>query len=259
VGVLVRDADDVELVASQGDTEAVFGWASVSKLLVAVAALVAYEEEMVGLEDPVGPPGSTLFHLLSHASGLAMNNNQWVAKPGTRRIYSNTGIEVAAGHLEARLDRPWVELVRENVLVPCGLDRTEVPQDLSPAWGTYGPLRDLVALATEFVVPTVLTPSTLDLATSVAFAGIPGSVPGVGRYEDCVWGLGFELKGDKQPHWTATTGSPRTFGHFGRSGAFVWVDPDAGVAAVAGGGAKFGPWAMEAWPAFSDAVLSEFG
>jgi CubicO group peptidase (beta-lactamase class C family) len=73
-----------------------------------------------------------------------------------------------------------------------------------------------------------------------------------------VWGLGFELKGSKDPHWTAPTGSPRTFGHFGRSGAFVWVDPDAGVAVACGGGAEFGDWAVGAWSRFADAVLDEF-
>ena len=248
----------MEIVALRGDPEASFRFASVSKLLVATAALVAYEEGTVDLDEPAGPPGSSLRHLLAHASGLATDKPESVAPPGTRRIYSNAGIEAVADHLEARLGRPWSALVSETVLGPAGLGQTTVSQDLSAAWGAVGSLNDLLALGTELLVPTVLLESTLELATEVAFPGLPGVVPGVGRYEDCAWGLGFEVKGHKRPHWTATGASVRTFGHFGQSGAFLWVDPEAGVAAAVGGGAKFGPWALRCWPAFSDAVLSEF-
>ncbi len=125
----------------------------------------------------------------------------------------------------------------------------------SPASGARGSLRDLLTLASELLSPTTFTVDLLGTATAVAFPGLAGVVPGVGRYDECDWGLGFELKSSKRPHWTATTGSPRTFGHFGRSGAFVWVDPDAGVACASAGGAPFGPWAVEQWPRFSDAVL----
>jgi CubicO group peptidase (beta-lactamase class C family) len=71
------------------------------------------------------------------------------------------------------------------------------------------------------------------------------------------WGLGFELKDAKAPHWTGTHNSPRAFGHFGGSGAFLWIDPDADVALGCLTGREFGPWALEAWPRLSDAVLSE--
>jgi hypothetical protein len=108
-------------------------------------------------------------------------------------------------------------------------------------------------MASELLSPTLLPGELLEAATEVAFPGLPGVVPGIGRYRECDWGLGFELKSSKRPHWTATTGSPRTFG---RSGAFVWVDPDAGVACASAGGAPFGPWAVEQWPRFSDAALS---
>ena len=51
--------------------------------------------------------------------------------------------------------------------------------------------------------------------------------------------------------------SPKTFGHFGQAGTFLWVDPDAGVACVALTDRPFGPWAAEVWPEFADAVLAE--
>jgi CubicO group peptidase (beta-lactamase class C family) len=71
------------------------------------------------------------------------------------------------------------------------------------------------------------------------------------------WGLAFELRDHKSPHWTGTLVSPRTFGHFGASGTFIWVDPDAGVACAVLTDREFGDWAKDAWPVFSDAVLAE--
>jgi CubicO group peptidase (beta-lactamase class C family) len=44
------------------------------------------------------------------------------------------------------------------------------------------------------------------------------------------WGLGFELRDTKEPHWTGTRNSPRTYGHFGGSGSFLWLDPEPGDA-----------------------------
>ena len=82
-------------------------------------------------------------------------------------------------------------------------------------------------------------------------------MPGFGRVDPCDWGLGFELKGTKSPHWTGTTNSPETFGHFGGSGTFLWVDPVAGVAAAALTDRDFDSWAKEMWPPFADAVIAD--
>jgi CubicO group peptidase (beta-lactamase class C family) len=71
------------------------------------------------------------------------------------------------------------------------------------------------------------------------------------------WGLGFELKDRKHPHWTGERNSTRTFGHFGRSGTFLWVDPDAAVACACLTDEPFGAWAKEAWPRLADAVLAD--
>ena len=74
-------------------------------------------------------------------------------------------------------------------------------------------------------------------------------LPGFGRQPHCDWGLGFEIRDSKEPHWTGSRNSPRTFGHFGRSGSFLWVDPDAGLACVAIADRDFGDWARQAaWP-----------
>ena len=58
-----------------GDVEVPYELASVTKPLVALAVLVAVEEGALGLDDPAGPPGSTVRHLLAHASGLAMDKH----------------------------------------------------------------------------------------------------------------------------------------------------------------------------------------
>jgi CubicO group peptidase (beta-lactamase class C family) len=84
-------------------------------------------------------------------------------------------------------------------------------------------------------------------------------LPGFGRQEPNDWGLGLELRDGKTPHWTGSRNSPRTFGHFGRSGTFLWVDPVAGIALACLTDLPFGDWAVEAWPRLSDAVLAELG
>ena len=95
---------------------------------------------------------------------------------------------------------------------------------------------------------------------TVQFPGLPGLVPGVGRYDDCPWGLGTEIRGTKQPHWTGTRNSPDTFGHFGGTGTLLWVEPGAHVACIALTDRPFNDWsaqALQLWPALSDAVLAE--
>jgi len=81
-------------------------------------------------------------------------------------------------------------------------------------------------------------------------------LPDIGRMDPNDWGLGFELRDEKRPHWTGSQNSPRTFGHYGSSGTFLWVDPEAAVALACLTDLDFGPWALEAWPPLADAVLS---
>jgi CubicO group peptidase (beta-lactamase class C family) len=249
VGVVA--ADGTTLAA--GDTTAVLPWASVSKLVTTLAVLVAVEEESVRLDDPAGPPGSTLRHLLAHASGLPFDDTSPVAPPGTRRIYSNTGIEAAAAHVAVATAFSFTDYVHEAVFAPLAMTSTTMPG--SPAASASGSCDDLVRLAAELRAPTLVSPATLAEATAVQFPGLRGVVPGFGRFDPCDWGVGFELRDAKVRHWTGGRNSPPTFGHFGQSGAFVWVDPDAAAACAFVGDAAFGPWAAACWPALSDAAL----
>ena len=241
-------------VRRAGDVDREFRLASVSKPLGALAILVAVEEETVGLEDPAGPPGSTLRHLLAHASGLAFDGDRVLAPPRTRRIYSNTGVEVAAAHLEAAAGVPFGTYQREAVFDRLGMTRTELRG--SPASEVVSVVDDLVRVAHELLAPTLLHPSTMEEATSPVFPELAGVLPELGRFDPNPWGLGFEVRGHKQPHWTGTRNSPATFGHFGGSGTFLWVDPVAGLACIGVTDRNFGRWAIEAWPALSDTVLA---
>ena len=144
--------------------------------------------------------------------------------------------------------------MRTRVLEPLGMADTDL--DGRPSEGLHGPVGDLAALARELLRPTLLTRATLDAATTTAFPGLTGVLPGVGRFEPLDWGLGFELRDGKVPHWTGSRNSPRTFGHFGGAGTFLWVDPGLDQALVCLTDRDYGPWALEAWPRFSDAVIA---
>jgi CubicO group peptidase (beta-lactamase class C family) len=253
VAVGVATANGV--LATAGATERRMRLASVTKPLVALAMLIAVEEGVVGLDDPAGPEGSTVRHLLAHASGLAFDNDQVLAPPGRRRIYSNTGFDVLGRHLAERSGMTPAEYLQEAVLAPLGMTGTELKG--APGAGAVGTLDDVLRFGVELLAPTLIDEVTLAEARGVQFPGLAGVLPGVGRFDPLDWGLGIELRDGKQPHWTGSRNSPATFGHFGGSGTFLWVDPEAGAACAALTDRDFGDWALDAWPALSDAVLTE--
>lgn len=226
-----------------------------TKIVTALTVLVAVEEGVMGLDEPCGPPGATVRHLLAHASGLAFDGPHVQAPPGQRRIYSNAGFDALGAAVARRTEMPFGEYLSEAVLDPLGMDGTR--SEGGAAAGLVGPLDDLVRLATELLAPTVVSVGTLREATTVAFPGLAGVLPGFGRRRPLDWGLGFELGNGKGPHWTGSRNSAATFGHFGASGSFLWVDPEAGLACAALSRRDFGPWAAEAWPALADAVIEE--
>ncbi len=251
----VTDAERTLGVA--GDPAWVTRIASVGKLLAGLAALVALEEGTVDLDEPAGPPGSTVRHLLSHASGLAFDSDRSIAPPGRRRIYSNSGIERFADHLAARSGMPFEDYLRLGVLEPLGMSDTEVRG--SPAHAVWSTVSDLLSFCRELLAPTLVSATTLAEATRPHFPDLAGVLPDLGRFDPNPWGLTFEIRDGKQPHWTGKSNSPATFGHFGGAGGFLWVDPDVGLATIALTNRDFGAWALEVWPEFSDAVLKRYG
>jgi CubicO group peptidase (beta-lactamase class C family) len=243
-------------VAAAGDDSRTYELASVSKPFVAYAVLVAAEEGVLELDGPAGPEGSTFRHLLAHASGLGPDGNR-LAPPVRSRIYSNGGYNLLAEELARHAAMPFEEYLREAVLAPLGLG-AELRGE--PCGGIVGTLADVLAFGRELLSPRLLAPETLDEAVSLHFPGLVGVLPGFGRMEPNDWGLGFELKDAKAPHWTGSRNSPGTFGHFGSkagTATFLWVDREAGLACAALSDLDFGDWAKEAWPRLSDAVLAE--
>jgi CubicO group peptidase (beta-lactamase class C family) len=236
-----------------GDTTRVVRLASVSKPVAALATLVAAEEGVVDLDEAAGPPGSTVRHLLAHASGLPFEGAEPIARPARRRIYSNEGFRVLAGHVETGAEMPFAEYVRAAVCAPLGLG---LDPSGDPGSGMHAALEDVLSLAGELLSPTILAGETLAEMTSVQFPGLRGVLPDHGRFEPLDWGLGVQLN-TRPPSWMGTKTSERAFGHFGGSGTFVWVDPERAVACAALTDREFGDWAKTAWPTFSDAVLDE--
>jgi CubicO group peptidase (beta-lactamase class C family) len=248
------------VLASHGPVGHRFALASVTKPLAALAILVAVEEEAVSLDDAADEallPGATLRHLLAHASGMAPERPLRSFPPARRRVYSNVGIELAAQLVERASGMPFTQYLTEAVVRPLHLEAT--PLDGSPARDAVSSVADLARVAHELLSSTGLLSSALraELAT-VQYPGLRGVLPGFGSQDPNDWGLGFEIRGTKSPHWTGATNSPATFGHFGQSGTFLWLDPQARLALVALTDRDFDDWARDAWPKLADAVLAEF-
>lgn len=251
--VLVLDRSGVR--TAHGRTTHPSRIASVSKLLTGYAIAIGVSEGAVELDDPVGPPDATLAHLLAHTAGYGFDSDAAVlAPPGTRRIYSNRGVEEAAAHLARATAMPFADYLREAVLDPLGMTATD-PRG-SAAFGFHSTVDDLARFAAELLSPRLLHPATLADWVRVWFPGLPGVVPGVGRFDPCDWGLGFERNFGRPGHWSGAALSTRSFGHFGGSGSFLWVDPDRGLAAVALTGREYGPWALEVWPRLCDRIAA---
>jgi CubicO group peptidase (beta-lactamase class C family) len=251
---VVFTADGV--VESFGDGDRVFELASVTKLLSTYAVLIGVEEEALGLDDPAGPPDSTVRHLLAHTSGYGFESDApAISRPGTKRIYSNRGIEVAATHFAQASEIAFTDYLGEGVLDPLGMNSTELPG--SPAHGGRSTARDLARFGQELLIPKLLAASTLGAAVEVQFPGLSGILPGLGRFDPLDWGLGFERNFGRPGHWAGTTISPSAFGHFGGAGTFLWIDPRAGLGCICLTDLDFDVWAKQAWPALTDSILAE--
>lgn len=245
-----------------GPIDRPFRLASLTKPLVGWAVMVAVEERVVDLDETVegAPPGATLRHLLAHAGGLPFEGTESVAIPGTTRIYSNSGFELIGSHLEHRSQIPMADYLREAVFEPLGMTATELVG--SPAHGVWSSVADLIRFLSEVLDPRLIATSTAEQALMTQYPSIGGIVPGVGRFEPCPWGLGFEIAGDKSPHWTGRRRSPRTVGHFGGAGTMMWADPVTRLGVIALTDLPFDRWsgtAVRSWAELSDHVVTTFG
>ncbi|WP_237738670.1 serine hydrolase domain-containing protein [Brachybacterium muris] len=248
----VSDADAA--VHVEGDDRAVWPLASVSKPIAALGVLMAVDRGLVDLDEAAGPEGATVRHLLAHTAGYGFDGEDVVARPASRRIYSNTGFEVLAAHVEQATGYDFPDWMEQTVVA--GLELPDLDVEGSPAAGYRGSIRDLLAVGRELLTPTLIPEPLWREATTVQFPDLSGILPGYGRQKHNDWGLGFEIRDHKEPHWTGNGSSPETFGHFGQSGSFLWVDPPRGLSAAFLGEEPFGSVHQENWPALTDAILT---
>lgn len=228
--------------------------ASISKPLTGWAVLVAAEEGSISLDDAVGQTGCTVRHLLAHAGGYGFDGVQPIGRPASKRIYSNTGFEMLAEHVEHSTGISFTEYLDEAVFSPLGMVHSAL--EGSCAKDVHSTVEDLVLFIGELRNPALIARETWMQAVTPQFPELSGVVPGIGSFDPCPWGLGLEIKGHKEPHWTATHGSASTYGHFGGIGTFLWIDPVADVGCVMLAEREFDEWGMQHWPAFNDAVLA---
>ncbi|MEE6179665.1 serine hydrolase domain-containing protein [Mycobacterium sp. 050134] len=247
------------ILATHGDTEREFELASVTKPLVARAAHIAIEEGLVDLDAAAGPPDSTVRHLLAHAAGLSMHSKFTFSKPGVRRMYSNYGFRVVAETVQQASGIEFSNYLTKSVFEPLGMAASRFDYGAWAAgFGATSTVADLAAFAGELLRPSLVSAPMHAEAIAVQFPGLDGVLPGFGVHRPNDWGLGFEVRGSKSPHWTGGRNSARTYGHFGVSGGFIWADPETNLALVVLTDRVFGEWALGVWPAISDLVISEY-
>ncbi len=247
------------VLAEFGDQSRQFALASVTKPLVARAVHIAMEEGVVDLDCAAGPPGSTVRHLLAHASGLSMRSDERINEPGERRVYSNYGFQVLAETVQDKSGIEFGRYLHDAVFEPLGMASTSLDGGAEAAgYGCSSTVADLVRFAGDLLRPVTVATETHAEATTVQFPGLDGVLPGFGVQRPNDWGLGFEIRNRKSPHWTGSENSAGTYGHFGQTGTFLWVDPAANLALVVLTDRNFDDWARSRWPDLSDTVLAEF-
>ncbi len=246
---VVRLVDgSAQVVDRSGDLEARRPWASVSKLAVALAVGVDVDRGRCRYEQPLGPLGSTLAHLLSHSGGYGLETTDRTVPAGTRRVYSNVGVDLAVAAVAEGAPPPrWLE---ERVFGPLGMASAHL--EGRPSAGVVGSTRDLATFAGAWLLARPFSAATRDRIITPFLPQLDGIVPGFGRFRPCPWGLGPEVRGSKE-HWMGDWSSDSA-GHFGQSGALALFNVREGIAVVATSAVPFGPWAVTLWPAWTSRV-----
>ncbi|MGB8197678.1 MAG: serine hydrolase domain-containing protein [Acidimicrobiales bacterium] len=238
----------VKRIAEAGDLDEVRPWASISKMAVALAFGVESDWELDSYNTPVGPPGSTLANLLSHSSGLGPEEDDPVVPVATQRIYSNYGIDLAVDSILG--DNTADAWLHQRIFQPFGMNSTKLVD--RPSFGVEGSTNDLARLAVAWLRPDGLARETRNRIIRPYAAQLNGFVPGFGKFSPCPWGLGPEIRGDKQ-HWMGDW-PPASFGHFGKSGALMLLNADEGIGLVATSTEPFAGWATKLWPTWTSTM-----
>lgn len=130
-----------------------------------------------------------------------------------------------------------------------------------PWGGLFSTPADLLRLTAPFLSDPIgagfLSPTLAEQAVANQTADLPGGGSPPLKWAPNPWGLGWELRDAKQPHWAPTRASPLSFGHAGHAGAVVWADRRHRVAwALCGNRTADNGWLLRIGPAFGDAVLA---
>lgn len=250
--------ESCKLLGTWGDQDKVYPWMSVTKLVTSRTILGAVENGVLDLEQSLEqlpgvsePRPVSVADLLAHRAGLDHEKREFTRDPHSRRVYSNSGYEILGDLLSERSGVPFATWVVEMVFSPLGIKR-ELRG--SPAWGMHGSLRELLAFAFEAACPRFLSPKLFSAWSGSDGMQLPGVVPGYGFYRDNAWGLGCEVRAAKDPHWTLPGSSAQTYGHFGQSGSFLWIDPASRLGAVFLGQEAFGALHKQLWPKLNCAL-----
>lgn len=227
------------VTTSFGDRGVMMPWASVSKLVVALLVGRDVAAGIYALTEPLGPEGSTVAHLLSHASGLGPDRSALRSGVGRKRIYSTFGYDIVVEFLGG------VPIILERARRELNL--TSVISDGTSAGGLMGTLEDLEEVAMRWLGRDDVIGDTLPTMTRAFLPDLEGVVPGFGRFTPCPWGLGPQIRGASL-HWMGEGWPVTSFGHFGQSGSLLLVDPERRTAIVAVSDRGFGSWAVTTWP-----------
>ncbi len=246
--VMRLDGGAVVEVAHCGDVAARRPWASVSKLVVAMAVGIDVDDGRCRYEQEVDLTGATLAHLLSHSGGFGLEATDRTVPVGTRRVYSNVAVDRAVDAVADGVEPSrWLG---ERVFEPLAMATSELVG--RPSAGVAGSTRDLATFVGSWLKTDLLSPSTRERILSPFLGDLDGIVPGFGAFRPCPWGLGPEIRGSKH-HWMGDWPSDSA-GHFGQSGALALFNVREGIAVVATTTTPFGSWAVALWPEWTSFV-----
>jgi beta-lactamase class C len=213
------------------------------------------------------------------------------APPMTRVQYSNVGYGLLGLIVEECCNMPFSQALSELVLKPLGIDAylgDEPPRTPAIIADVRGRLRgsDWEAFNSRFwrslAMPWGGMVSTVDGALKIlqAFQGRPGdflqpktraeamtsqtnNLPGGFTkplmWNECAWGLGLDLRGNKSPHWVPASAGAHSYGHSGASGALAWTAPDRDLAwVILGARAADTGWLLRRGPTICQAILDSY-
>jgi CubicO group peptidase (beta-lactamase class C family) len=212
-------------------------------------------------------------------------------RPPAKRVqYSNVGYGLLAIVVEREMGQSFASSLDELVLKPLGIEAylgTALPrspvtlagvrsahakselepfnsrfwQSLAMPWGgLLTTPAGALALARAFAGHSngFLRPATLEEATRNQNGQLGGGFVKPLVWEQCPWGLGVEVRGQKQPHWTPLEAGATSFGHSGASGCVAWYDPVTETAwTILGTRTADSGWLIRRAPVLGAAILAQ--